>query len=97
MAYCGRAKAGCGTAVGVGDSVGSGVSVGGGMVAEGTTVSVGRTGSEVGDAQETIRKKQTNKSKTLVVEGDGMELILLDLRYSLNDEGRKIAHTRSTN
>ena len=68
--------------------VGAGVSVGGSVVsiivAEGITVSVGGTGTEVGDAHETIRKIQRNESKTLDVRCEGMEQILLDLGLSLN-------------
>jgi len=66
--------------------MGSAVSVGGAMVAEGTRVAVGGTGvSEVGDAQETIRKIQTKNSPTLDVMYESMELILLDLGLSLNN------------
>ena len=83
ISYCGRAKAGCCVDVGAGVSVGNAISVGV-TVAEGIRVSVGGTGAEVGDAHETMRKMQTNESPTLVVVYEGMELILLDLRLSLN-------------
>ena len=61
------------------------------MVAEGTRVVVGGTAvSEVGDAQETIRKIQTKNSPTLDVICESMELILLDLELSLNKEAHEI-------
>jgi len=56
------------------------------MVAEGVTVIAGRIGSEVGAAHETMRKMQMKESPVLIVRCEGMELILLDLRLSLNDQ-----------
>ena len=84
--YCERAKSGCGIAVAVGVSVGSAVSVGGETVADGKEVSVGGTVVTVGVAHETIRKMQIQESPILIVVCDCMELIVLDLRLSLNEE-----------
>ena len=83
--YCGRAKVGWSVGVGAGVSVGKAVSVGV-TVADGINVSVGGIGAAVGDAHETMRKTQRNESPALVVRCEGMELILLDLRLSLNDK-----------
>ena len=88
ITYCGRAKAGTSVAVGNGVSVGSAVSVGTEIVAVGSAVSVGEIEAEVGAAHETIRKIQMKANPTLVVVDEYMELILLDLRLSLNNEAQ---------
>src|SRR5689334_18385924 len=87
--YCERAKSGCGMDVAVDVTVGSAVSVGGRIVAVGIEVSVGGTVVTVGAAHETIRKMQINESPILIVLCGGMELIVLDLRLSLNNEELK--------
>jgi len=65
------------------------------MVAAGGTVTAGRIGSEVGAAHETTRKIQMNESPVLIVRCEGMELILLDLRLSLNDKEHETILTYS--
>src|SRR5258706_16179276 len=97
IAYCGRAKAGCGieVVVGAGVSVGVTVSVTVGMIAEGNTVSVGRTTTGVGAAHETMRKIQIKANSILMVMCECMELIVLDLRLSLNEAEYKTISTLS--
>jgi hypothetical protein len=59
------------------------------MVAEGGIVAIGRIGSDVGAAHEMMRKRQIKQSPVLIVMCERMELILLDLRLSLNDNKLK--------
>src|SRR5678815_3969576 len=95
IAYCARAKAGSSVAVGSGVLVGSAVSVGTEIVAVGSAVSVGGIETEVGAAHETIRKTQMKASPTLRAVCECMELILLDLRLSLNNAKLKMIAVRS--
>lgn len=85
IAYCGRAKAGTGVAVGDGVFVGSAVSVGEAIVSEGSVVPVGAIGNAVGAAHETVNAIQIMDNKYLGVMFERMELILLDLELSLNN------------
>ena len=73
IAYCGRASAGCGNAVGVKVSVGNAVWVGGTSVGEGSGVSVDRIGAGVADPQATRSKAHKKENPVVILEYDDIK------------------------